>query len=81
MCTVHSPGPINTIVLCELAWVFESAYRYKKLLWPMTKALNLAGLPCGARSDKLLYQAKLALNEELRLKVVRKYSWRLHLIS
>ncbi len=26
----------------------------------------------GARSDKLLYQAKLALDEDLRLKVVRK---------
>ncbi len=26
----------------------------------------------GARSDRLLYQAKLALDDELRLKVVRK---------
>lgn len=31
-----------------------------------------AGQPGGARSDKLLYQAKLALDEQLRLKVVRK---------
>ena len=31
-----------------------------------------SGQPGGARSDKLLYQAKLALDEDLRLKVVRK---------
>lgn len=31
-----------------------------------------AGQPGGARSEKLLYQAKLALDEPLRLKVVRK---------
>jgi len=31
-----------------------------------------AGQPGGARSDRLLYQAKLALDPELRLKVVRK---------
>ena len=31
-----------------------------------------AGQPGGARSDKLLYQAKLALDDQLRLKVVRK---------
>ena len=30
------------------------------------------GQPGGARSDKLLYQAKLALDEALRLKVVRR---------
>jgi CRISP-associated protein Cas1 len=34
--------------------------------------LYSAGQPGGARSDKLLYQAKLALGENLRLKVVRK---------
>jgi len=34
--------------------------------------LYSAGQPGGARSDKLLYQAKLALDEGLRLKVVRK---------
>lgn len=34
--------------------------------------LYASGQPGGARSDKLLYQASLALNEELRLKVVRK---------
>ncbi|MCF6280896.1 MAG: type I-E CRISPR-associated endonuclease Cas1e [Candidatus Polarisedimenticolaceae bacterium] len=31
-----------------------------------------SGQPGGARSDRLLYQAKLALDDELRLKVVRK---------
>lgn len=31
-----------------------------------------SGQPGGARSDKLLYQAKIALDEQLRLKVVRK---------
>ncbi|HCU23642.1 MAG TPA: subtype I-E CRISPR-associated endonuclease Cas1, partial [Deltaproteobacteria bacterium] len=31
-----------------------------------------AGQPGGARSDRLLHQAKLALDEEARLKVVRK---------
>lgn len=31
-----------------------------------------AGQPGGARTDRLLYQAKLALDEEARLKVVRK---------
>lgn len=34
--------------------------------------LYSAGQPGGARSDKLLYQAQLALDESLRLKVVRK---------
>ncbi|MGY0216639.1 type I-E CRISPR-associated endonuclease Cas1e [Endozoicomonadaceae bacterium StTr2] len=44
-----------------LIWVGESGVR-----------LYSAGQPGGARSDKLLYQAKLALDEDLRLKVVRK---------
>ena len=44
-----------------LIWVGDSGVR-----------LYSAGQPGGARSDKLLYQAKLALDEELRLKVVRK---------
>ena len=33
--------------------------------------LYAAGQPGGARSDRLLYQAKLALEDDLRLKVVR----------
>ncbi len=44
------------------------------LIWVGDAGVRLysAGQPGGARSDKLLYQAKLALDENLRLKVVRK---------
>lgn len=44
------------------------------MIWMGEAGVRLysAGQPGGARSDKLLYQAKLALDEELRLKVVRK---------
>ncbi len=35
-------------------------------------ASTLPDNPVGARADKLLYRAKLALTEDLRLKVVRK---------
>lgn len=44
-----------------LIWVGEAGVR-----------LYSVGQPGGARSDKLLYQAKLALDEQLRLKVVKK---------
>lgn len=44
-----------------LIWVGDSGVR-----------LYAAGQPGGARSDRLLYQAKLALDDDLRLKVVRK---------
>lgn len=44
-----------------LVWVGEAGVR-----------LYASGQPGGARSDRLLYQAKLALDEDLRLKVVRK---------
>ena len=44
-----------------LVWVGEAGVR-----------LYAAGQPGGARSDRLLYQAKLALDDDLRLKVVRK---------
>lgn len=44
-----------------LIWVGEAGVR-----------LYSCGQPGGARSDKLLYQARLALDENLRLKVVRK---------
>jgi CRISPR-associated protein Cas1 len=44
-----------------LIWVGEAGVR-----------LYSSGQPGGARSDKLLYQAKLALDEGLRLKVVKK---------
>lgn len=44
-----------------LIWVGEAGVR-----------LYSVGQPGGARSDRLLYQAKLALDDNLRLKVVRK---------
>ena len=44
-----------------LVWVGEAGVR-----------LYAAGQPGGARADRLLYQAKLALDPALRLKVVRK---------
>lgn len=44
-----------------LVWVGEAGVR-----------VYAAGQPGGARSDRLLWQAKLALDEEARLKVVRK---------
>lgn len=44
-----------------LVWVGESGVR-----------LYASGQPGGARADRLLYQAKLALDGDLRLKVVRK---------
>ncbi len=44
-----------------LVWVGEAGVR-----------LYASGQPGGARSDRLLYQAKLALDETARLKVVRK---------
>jgi CRISPR-associated protein Cas1 len=44
------------------------------IIWVGDAGVRLysAGQPGGARSDRLLYQAKLALDESLRLKVVRK---------
>lgn len=44
-----------------LIWVGEGGVR-----------VYASGQPGGARSDRLLYQAKLALDEDARLKVVRK---------
>ena len=44
-----------------LIWVGEAGVR-----------LYAAGQPGGARSDRLLYQARLALEDEARLRVVRK---------
>jgi CRISPR-associated protein Cas1 len=44
-----------------LVWVGEAGVR-----------LYASGQPGGARSDRLLYQAKLALDEKARLRVVRK---------
>jgi CRISP-associated protein Cas1 len=44
-----------------IVWVGEAGVR-----------LYAAGQPGGARSDRLLFQARLALNEDARLKVIRK---------
>lgn len=57
----HRAAALAAKVGTLLVWVGEGGVR-----------LYSAGQPGGARSDKLLYQAKLALDENLRLKVVRK---------
>lgn len=57
----HAAIKLASTVGTLLIWVGEAGVR-----------LYSAGQPGGARCDKLLYQAKLALDEELRLKVVRK---------
>jgi len=46
---------------CLLIWVGEGGVR-----------LYASGQPGGARADRLLYQAKLALDDSARLKVIRK---------
>lgn len=57
----HAAVALAATVGCLLIWVGEAGVR-----------LYASGQPGGARSDRLLYQARLALDEELRLKVVRK---------
>lgn len=57
----HAAVKLAATVGTLLVWVGEAGTR-----------LYAAGQPGGARSDRLLYQARLALDEELRLKVVRK---------
>ena len=57
----HAAAALASRVGCLLIWVGEAGVR-----------LYSAGQPGGARSDRLLYQAKLALAEDARLKVVRK---------
>ncbi|WP_297218204.1 type I-E CRISPR-associated endonuclease Cas1e [uncultured Desulfovibrio sp.] len=67
-CLLLEPGTTVTHAAVALAadcgtlllWIGEGGVR-----------LYSAGQPGGARSDKLLYQAKLALTDELRLRVVR----------
>ncbi|HFH3834430.1 TPA: type I-E CRISPR-associated endonuclease Cas1e [Pseudomonas aeruginosa] len=54
---VHLASTVGTL----LVWVGEAGVR-----------LYASGQPGGARADRLLYQARLALDDELRLKVVRK---------
>lgn len=57
----HAAVSLAARVGCLLVWVGEAAVR-----------LYSVGQPGGARSDKLLYQASLALDEKARLNVVRK---------
>jgi CRISPR-associated protein Cas1 len=54
---VHLASTVGTL----LVWVGEAGVR-----------LYASGQPGGARADRLLYQAKMALDDDLRLKVVRK---------
>ena len=57
----HAAVALAARVGTLLVWVGEAGVR-----------LYSSGQPGGARADRLLYQAKLALDEGLRLKVVRK---------
>ena len=57
----HAAARLAATAGTLLIWVGEAGVR-----------LYASGQPSGARSDRLLYQAKLALDETLRLKVVRK---------
>lgn len=57
----HAAVTLASRVGCLLVWIGEAGVR-----------LYAAGQPGGARSDRLLYQAKLALDDAARLKVVRK---------
>ncbi len=57
----HGAAALAARVGTLLVWVGEAGVR-----------LYSSGQPGGARSDRLLYQARLALDEDLRLKVVRK---------
>lgn len=57
----HAAAKLAAEVGTLLVWVGEAGVR-----------LYACGQPGGARSDRLLYQAKLALDDDLRLKVVRK---------
>lgn len=67
-CLMLEPGTRVSHAACALAarvgtllvWIGEAGVR-----------LYSAGQPGGARADRLLYQAKLALDPDLRLKVVR----------
>lgn len=57
----HAAVTLASRVGCLLVWVGDGGVR-----------LYAAGQPGGARSDHLLYQAQLALDDSARLKVVRK---------
>jgi len=57
----HAAVTLASRVGCLLVWTGEAGVR-----------LYASGQPGGARADRLLYQAKLALDDDARLKVVRK---------
>ncbi len=57
----HAATKLAAQVGTLIVWVGEAGVR-----------LYASGQPGGARADRLLYQAKLALDDSLRLKVVRK---------
>jgi len=57
----HAAVTLASRVGCLLVWIGDGGVR-----------LYASGQPGGARSDRLLYQAKLALDDVARLKVVRK---------
>lgn len=57
----HAAAALAARVGTLLVWVGEAGVR-----------LYASGQPGGARADRLLYQARLALDDDMRLKVVRK---------
>ncbi|MEI8013065.1 MAG: type I-E CRISPR-associated endonuclease Cas1e [Candidatus Omnitrophota bacterium] len=57
----HAAVALAARVGCLIIWVGEAGVR-----------LYSAGQPGGARADRLLFQARLALDEDMRLKVVRQ---------
>lgn len=57
----HAAVRLASLVGTLLVWIGEAGVR-----------LYASGQPGGARADRLLYQAKLALDDDLRLKVVRR---------
>ncbi|MHB1047196.1 MAG: type I-E CRISPR-associated endonuclease Cas1e [Thermoanaerobaculia bacterium] len=57
----HAAVVLAARVGCLLVWIGDGGVR-----------LYASGQPGGARADRLLYQAKLALDDDARLRVVRK---------
>lgn len=57
----HAAVTLAARVGCLIVWIGDGGVR-----------LYASGQPGGARADRLLYQAKLALDDDARLKVVRK---------